>query len=218
MTNIPNNDQAGSAFYGEPSSQLQLLRALRPALVTLTVGGNDVGFVDILNTCMHAPPDCLEVYGAGTGHDLLDARIDSLGDFLPKAYQDIANAAGGADKVYVVTYPGIFAPGDPNDPTASDCTGFLSAQRTWLRPKVTRLAGVIKASAAEAHVHVIDVSGLFAGHEACAPDGFVTLPNVFYLNSWPAVDNWFHPDRAGYDALSREVASHVTVTSVVVGS
>ncbi|MEV4325292.1 SGNH/GDSL hydrolase family protein [Microbispora rosea] len=212
LTDIPNNEQAGSAFFGEPSTQLQLLRALRPRLVTLTVGGNDVGFADIINTCLHSPPSCLEVYGAGSGQDKLDARIDSLKSFLTTAYQDIAAAAGGADKVYVVTYPGILTPPDESgDPTATDCVGMTNATRRWLRPKVTRLAGVIKAAATEAHIHSIDISGLFDGHEACTGDPYITLPNLLYAGSWPAADNWFHPNQAGYDAMSRQIARQITI-------
>lgn len=111
-----------------------------------------------------------------------------------------------------MTYPGILTPPDESgNPTATDCVGMTNATRRWLRPKLTRLVGVIKAAATEAHIHAIDISGLFDGHEACTGDPYITLPNLLYAGSWSAADNWFHPNQAGYDAMSRQIARQITI-------
>ncbi|MEW1839192.1 SGNH/GDSL hydrolase family protein [Nonomuraea angiospora] len=201
--NVPNNANAGSAYYREPALQISLLRALRPKFVTVTVGGNDVGFADILNSCLHTP-SCLEVYHAfDTPHDHIDRRIDSLRPLLKDAYDKIAEAAGGTAKVYVVTYPNVLGSGPPGeDPALTDCTGIGRNVRHWLRDKTIRMAQTIRAAAVDAKVHVIDLSALFAGHELCADAPYATAPNVWEALDTRLVDNWFHPNFDGYLAMT----------------
>src|SRR5262249_1483168 len=71
---------AESTYYGEANSQLDLLRALQPKVVTVTIGGDDAGFADVLRACLlRATNSCSSFFANPvTGQDQVDARIQSL--------------------------------------------------------------------------------------------------------------------------------------------
>ncbi|MBE3016084.1 hypothetical protein IL992_44100 [Microbispora sp. NEAU-D428] len=212
LPNSPNPDRAGSDYYSEPVFQLDLLRALKPRLVTVTVGGNDLGFADVIVTCMNAPP-CKDGFSNGAGRpDKIDVRVSSLRPLLLSAYLKIAEAAGGADKVYVVTYPGPVAYDPSRSGDTFDCSGIVNSDRQWLVPKGAALAAAISAAAADAGVHAIDIHTLFAGQEACV-GGYVTWPELEKAPglSYSVIDNWFHPSRFGYEAMAQAINDRITL-------
>lgn len=208
----PNPDGAGTGYYDELAPQIALLKALRPSLVTMTIGGNDMGFADVVQTCyvrgVLIGGFCQSNDFTLNGKDLLDGRIQSLGAVLKYTYSQVAAAAGGGSKVYVVTYPSILA--DPS--TTNDlCTGLFDSDINWLRPKVGELAGVIKTAAANAGVHAIDISTVFAGHELCTATPYATEPDINAISlgvfdTTSQRDNWYHPNAAGSQAIANAVA------------
>jgi hypothetical protein len=125
----------------------------------------------------------------------------------------VADAAGGASRVWVVTYPSPIAQ-DPNAaPDASRCSGLLNSTSDWLAGKVTELTSVITSAAASTGVHVIDISGVFHGHEACSGSSYVTEPD-WLRAPWLSVsqlDNWLHPNQQGYQAMEAAVAAKIVI-------
>lgn len=218
-TSIPNPDFAGSAYYGEPSYQLDLLRALRPRLVTLTAGGNDLGFADIVQTCFLLS-DCRGNFTTSNpAQDLVDNRINSLIPFLREAYSDVTAAAGSQANVYVLTYPSAISDDmdvSDSNPSGTDCSGLSQTNRDWLYPKVAELAGAIKEAAVGTTVQVIDISTLFSGNDMCAATPYATAPDLNLikqgqLSGTPVIDNWFHPNIAGYAAIEQYIVNKISV-------
>ncbi|HEV2375230.1 MAG TPA: GDSL-type esterase/lipase family protein, partial [Streptosporangiaceae bacterium] len=206
-----NYDAAGSAYFGEPTSQLDLVRALHPKVVTLTVGGNDAGFADIIETCIFQQP-CASWFANPSGPDKVDERIMSLKPLLADAYNDV-KAAAGTSNVYVVTYPSPIAYDSGQSGGSSDCTYMINSDRQWLMAKQPELNNTIIAAAKQAGIHYIDLGSLFAGHDACSGTPYANAPDLpvpISCNTTSCIDNWFHPNKFGFQAMEQAVAAKIT--------
>jgi lysophospholipase L1-like esterase len=154
-------------------------------LITLTIGGNDVNFAGILQDCV-----VLQVLSNTCDNDLnnvVSAIKNELGP-LTSVYKAIKQQAQNA-KIVVLTYPKIF-------PTTT-CSGtgrVTPDQLNKINAAWSQFNGVIKSAAASAGVTVVDVEGLFAGHDVCS--------NTPYANAFLAGDPHasYHPTAAGYAA------------------
>lgn len=169
-----------AALPGEPGSRL----------ITLTVGGNDVGFADELITCLTPFVSCLD------REPVIQARIDGLHDELVDLYRSIQAAAPG-DEIIVGGYPMLV----PDPSVRSDCralTRFLSeGERQMIRRLGVELNDAIDAAAEAAGVRSAstELEEVFDGHEACAngPDDWLYGLKL----SWP--DGADGPDAAQPD-------------------
>ncbi|MEV6491258.1 SGNH/GDSL hydrolase family protein [Actinoplanes sp. NPDC051633] len=152
-------------------------------LVSITIGGNDVGFASTMITCtlvseagcQAAVDDAVE-----TGETVLPGKLDSL-------YAGIAGRAPNA-RVLVLGYPLLF------DETAPSCgfAGLSVAKRRAINQGDRELNAVIADRASAAGFEFVDVTDDFAGHGACSAqpwiNGLVILPPT----------NSFHPNGSGY--------------------
>lgn len=157
---------SGAALPDMPA-QVAALAALSDGtgdrLVTVTVGGNDVGFADELINCLTPFVSC-----AGREQTLL-ARTQALVEPLAQLYDEIQAAAPG-DEVIVGGYPFLV----PDPAVRSDCpalTGLLStAERQMIRRVGAALNDAVDAAAEVAGVRsaASALETTFTGHEACA--------------------------------------------------
>jgi lysophospholipase L1-like esterase len=150
----------GRAGSDQPERQQSQLGRISgsPDIITVTIGGNDLGFRSILEDCIVS--DCVARYHRPSG-DVLDARIDKLARRLPAAYRAIQAAAPRARTV-VVDYPKLFADGKRNCAALDRIT---PAEGDYLNGKVVRADVAILDAAREAGVTGIDVSTALQGRE-----------------------------------------------------
>ena len=150
-------------------------------LVTLTIGGNDAGFVHVMTTCVLLPTSfCVSaIKGA-------EAKIrSSLPGELDRVLAAISARAPDA-RVVVLGYP------DPYDLSkSSSCVGLSSTDRTDLDQAANQLDGQIQAAARRHGDVFADVRPAFAGHQIC--------DSGRWLNSvdWLDIGASYHPNAAG---------------------
>jgi hypothetical protein len=161
--------------------------------VTITVGGNDIGFVDVITECA-LPSWASHCFKAirdarrATRH-VLPGRLDTL-------YDDIATGAPGA-KVVVVGYPRLF-----NGHDCSPLTFFSRKEIERLNASADLLDQTI-GTRADAHgFDFVDPRSAFVGHALCDADPW--LNNLTY-----PVEESFHPKVAGQAAYADLVAGHL---------
>lgn len=168
-------------------------------LVTVTVGGNDAGFVEVVGQCVIDVDPCRNLDAE------VEASLAKLGTTLEAAYRQIKAAAPGA-RLLVVGYPQVVA--DPAKADVDTCPAGASPfpgrritadDARWLRDKGTRLSDVISKAARAAGAQYVDVAADFAGHEACSADPWLTGVVLTDLKSS------FHPTVAGQAELARLV-------------
>lgn len=168
-------------------------------LVTVMVGGNDVGFASVLGACVLDAVPCAR----------LDAQVESdlgrLGPALEGAYRAIRARAPHA-RLLVVGYPQVVA--DPATVNVDACPAVAAPvpgrritadDARWLRDKGARLSAVVSAAAKAAGATYVDVARDFGGHEVCTADPWVS--GVMLVNLTAS----FHPTVAGQAELARLV-------------
>ncbi|WNV83816.1 SGNH/GDSL hydrolase family protein [Umezawaea sp. Da 62-37] len=168
------------------------LPALTPetGLVTLTVGGDDIGFSDVMSTCaLKSDRDCKQaVDQAGViTRDELPGRLSQL-------FAAVERASPGARTV-LLGYPRLFEPGSCPD-------GLSEAKRTAVNAGADLLADVTRSAADRAGVTYVDMRQPFAGHGLCSAEswlGGVADP----------VEDSYHPTKQGQVAYLRALESAV---------
>ncbi|MGW3442627.1 SGNH/GDSL hydrolase family protein [Streptomyces sp. NPDC001076] len=157
------------------------LSAVTPAtrLVTLGIGGNDIGFGSLITTCVksgvvyrleqrivggaatdRAP--CRSRYTAD-GTDEVGGRIRTAGARLSGVLDDIRRRAPAA-RVYVVGYPAIL----PADGTDCAALGLAPGDVSYLRAKERQLNAALRERAGAAGAGYVDTYTPSRGRDACA--------------------------------------------------
>ncbi len=149
-------------------------------LVTVTVGGNDAGFSDVIQTCtLGSDSDCTN--RVNTAKTYVNNTLPPL---LTNTYNAIKAKAPGA-RLVVLSYPRFYTvPG-------SCWVGLSDTKRTAINSGADTLASVIQSRAASAGATFVDVRPSFVGHNICSS-------NDDYLHSltWPVIES-YHPTVAG---------------------
>jgi hypothetical protein len=137
----------------------------RTTVVSLTIGGNDIGFSEVAQSCITLNPfshPCLDRYDSG-GVDQLKARIEATAPKVAAVLQGI-HARSPSAKVYVVNYPAIFPE------TGSGCwpqmpIGFQDVP--YLRSTEQRLDAMLATQAAANGATLVNWYNASIGHDAC---------------------------------------------------
>ena len=133
----------------------------RTQLVTLTVGGNDLGFVAVATACAAGPSVVpgghrrrpRAARPAPTGPSVLATR-------LAATYGAVATAAPRAD-ILVTGYPYLFEPPVPGQPNAAVVLALNNATAAL---NATIKATVAATAGAGVEISYVDVTAGFAGH------------------------------------------------------
>jgi lysophospholipase L1-like esterase len=179
----------GSATQPDQIAALAALRP-RPKVVTITIGGNDVGFGPVLATCVAA--DCVKAV-----HDSELLALTVLPGRLAETYRAV-HAAVPRARLVVVGYPSLVP---RSDAEVTGCPWLSSDERAALARGGRVLDAVIAVEAWRAHATYVDVRRAFRGHELCSKDpwlvpiGFPGVPPSAYA----------HPNPAGQAAIAAAV-------------
>lgn len=169
-------------------------------LVTITIGGNDIGFAPVLAGCTVArsDQDCATLVG---GAEWLARYV--LPVRLAKVYLTVRARAPHA-KVVVLGYPRLFDP----SPTCPNPLVPNAARRAVLNHGADVLDASIRSTAGALGLRYADVRDAFAGHGVCSAQPWIVAPT-----SVPPAPNIYHPNAAGYrdgylPALDAAAGSH----------
>ena len=177
------------------SSQLGALNS-GTSLVSITIGGNDVGFSNVMETCvLDSTSTCVSAVDTAESEarSQLPAKLDSV-------YSAIRSDAPHAH-VVVMGYPELY-----DLSNSWFCIGLSTTDRTDLNQAADILDGVIQAQAAAYDFTYVDVRPYFSGHELC-DFGSEWLHSVNLLD----ISESYHPTASGqedayYPALEAGVA------------
>jgi lysophospholipase L1-like esterase len=179
------------------------LDALSPdtTLVTLTVGGNDIGFSDILTQCLARSGDqpggaACRAHFTRSGRDLLGARIAATAPKLAAVLRDIGRRAPAAT-LLVVGYPTILPGSGAGCPEAPFSAGDIA----YLNRTFRALDGMLEQQARAAGDRFVDTAASSVGHDVCAPPASRWVEGR--APSSPAAA--FHPNAAGMRNTGEQV-------------
>ena len=160
--------------YDEPAPQLDRA-GITPDLdlVTFTIGGNDVGFSDVVKICIWRN-DCTNgryrIPGTNIGGSVVDstnARIDDLEFTLGGLYLDLLGRVSPETSVWTSSYPHLVE----NDDFCGKLSFFGPAEKRFFRSGVNRMASRIESASTDAGIHFFDAREAFTGHEVCGSQG-----------------------------------------------
>jgi lysophospholipase L1-like esterase len=173
---------SGARVADVQNNQLGSLNA-NTAHVTVSVGGNDAGFADVITACARPWP-----YTCWTEINNANAVIqNTLPGRLNGLYGAIRSRAPNA-KVIVVGYPRIF-----NGEECNFLARISPGEQAELNKTADLLATTISGRAAAAGFTFVDVRSAFTGHAVCDDTEWVNGLSNPILES-------YHPNRSGQSA------------------
>jgi lysophospholipase L1-like esterase len=134
-------------------------------VVSLTIGGNDIGFSEIAQSCITLNPfssPCKNKYDPG-GHDQISERIEATAPKVAAVLQGIHSRSPQA-RVFVVNYPAIF-PETGNGCWPQMPISFSDAP--YLRAKEQQLDAMLATQAAANGATLANWYQASIGHDAC---------------------------------------------------
>jgi lysophospholipase L1-like esterase len=170
-------------------------------LVTLSIGGNDIGFSDLAQDCVSVLPfgsPCRDRYTRGG--DQISARIAATAPKVAAALQGI-HARSPLAKVLVVNYSAIF----PH--SGNGCWPRMPvtpADVRWLREKQVQLNAMLATQAAANAATIVDVYGASQGRDACAGSGTRWVEPYIPGNAAAPL----HPNLRGMQAMAAMVVAN----------
>jgi lysophospholipase L1-like esterase len=168
-------------------------------LVTITAGGNNIGFGNIVTYCgalAFGDTRAAEACAAATAY--AEAQLSGpLYDDLVAMIKAVQDAAPNAD-VVVTGYPYLF---DPIPPGATDALSLFIYQATDL---ADTLNATIEAAALATKTEYVDVADDFAGHGVNSATGD---PWINLDLTKPLSPENFHPNAEGYEAYFTAIYS-----------
>lgn len=170
-------------------------------LVTLTIGGNDIGFSDLAEDCVSVLPfgsPCRDRYTRGG--DQISARIAATGPRVD-AVLDAIRLRSPLAKVLVVNYSAIF----PH--SGSGCWPRMPVTPrdvAWLRSKHEELNAMLASQAGANGATVVNVYGASVGRDACAGSGTRWVEPYIPANAAAPL----HPNLRGMQAMAAMVVAN----------
>ncbi len=174
-------------------------------VITLTVGGDDLGFAHTLWWCV--ANGCLAVPA-----DILQQTRDQLSSGLSAALTKLRLQAPNAT-MFLLGYPRLFVDGGQECQDLSVVTSGLTfklsrSDQQNLNVRGDALNAVLQEVAAEEGVHFVPVS--FQGHELCSGgQRYLWGTKVSLPESDNTDQSRFHPTRAGQQSYARALQSYL---------
>lgn len=191
--------QSGSGT--APAPQFEALGP-QTRLVTLGIGGNDIGFTEIVTTCVVKSGDtssatpCKDAF-TKNGQDVLTERIQTAAGKIDAVLRTIHEKSPQA-RVLLVGYPAILPEtGDGCPAQFPVATGDLG----YLRGVLHALNTMISERATAGNATYVDTYAPAVGHDVCTPSGTKWIEGLTPQS--PAAQ--VHPNALGHEGMAAVV-------------
>ena len=189
--------------------QLDFVKKYQPKIITLSIGGNDMGFTEILKACT------LPAISGSTCYNSYEDRLELINFINTQVYPKLIDtynrlkAAGSPDmRIYVVGYPQIAKP-------YGSCAlnvRLNNDEVIFSQLIIDYLDRVIKVASDKTGVFYIDTQNAFFGHRLCEADPGSVAVNGFTAGNdrpgrigGPIGDESYHPNDFGYQLLENKI-------------
>jgi len=205
LTDVSCSGATTTALAGPQGAQPPQLDALGADtdVVTLTIGGNDLGFSNNLATCAGLTSKdptghpC-RTFFTSDGPDLLAQRVNDIAPKITAALDAVRQRAPHA-KVLVVGYPDLFP--DDGFGCTSSAVPLAAGDFAYLRDTEKKLNAMLASRASANRAGYVDTYTSTVGHDMCRPAGERWIePLVATAPAAPA-----HPNAQGQQAMAAAV-------------
>lgn len=185
-----------------------------PTVATISLGGNDIGFGDIVTACIinkffRGFESCnTDRFDREQVANSIDAEIPRLA----ATFRSIKQNLGGDQKLYVIGYPKIV---NYTNMLCSLNTPMDQNEREFADHLVDYLNEAVRIAASQAGARFLDMSSAFVNsdhdYRLCGDDvykavnGIITAHDSSRKSSDPVAHESFHPNKLGHSLLAQQV-------------
>ena len=192
--------------------QLEFVKKYKPAVVTLTGGGNDVGFADVLRYC--ASPQIFQSSTCSYANN--EAAQSLLKSSIHNQYANMVNlvsmirSVSPLTKIYVIGYPQFVA-----EPGLLGCglnaAALNSAEIEMIRKMVVEMNDVLWLAAKDSGVQFVDIENSLEGGQICGGGKYMTgLWGAGLMEvSMGGSSEIFHPNHYGHGRIAETIKQRV---------
>lgn len=219
---INMKDEAIKNFIPGRATQIEFVEKYKPKIVTISIGGNDVGFADVVKECVLAISECDYASKEDSSKRFSKAwQVRQLTDELADLYTEIHKASVNT-KIYVLGYSKLMK----KDGQCSPFFGFNDNEREFMDESFSYVNDVIEAAAKRAGVTYLDVENALGEAMHCgsedpnAANGVVLGDDLALQDgSFRIIGNeTYHPNQYGHAKISRRIAHKVNDINCQPGS
>ena len=195
--------------------QYKFIEKFQPKSISITIGGNDVGFGSMLSGCVTKGIDNTTCSWATTDKAAKGREIQAVYSKLRSTYSKLKQSSGNST-LYVLSYPQFIS-------TSNKCelnVQLNSVEREFVRKSVTYINDVIEQAAKAEGAVYIDIENSLQGYELCsgakdkAVNG-ITLGDdmgvgvsVFGKELFLIGNESFHPNQYGHSLIAAYIKSN----------
>ena len=182
--------------------QIEFVKKYQPKVITLTAGGNDVGFGKKIKDCVHYIKSVGTCDWAKDEMNTLGSQIKGQFDRLVELYKELKAASPGA-KIYAIGYPQFI-----NDAELAACglnAGAIDLDERRMIVRATQYMNeVIEAAARKAGVKYVDISRALDGGKMCEKHQAYMTGIVGF-----GEQESYHPNKFGHTMIFAEIAKQL---------
>jgi lysophospholipase L1-like esterase len=191
----------------EPTPQLADVTG-NTKLVTVTIGGNDLGFGDKLKGC---------IIGSCSRPLLADSLLFTTKVQLSQLYRGIRGQMASDGYLFVLSYPQFLPnPDEGERPNLFSCFGtdisFSMEDLSEMARATRQVRDTIRDAVADAvaltgdtHIRFVDMLDVFRGHRICSTDEWSTGYR------FPELGGSFHPNARGHQAIAERLSGEMNL-------
>jgi lysophospholipase L1-like esterase len=208
INRIVNDSLPGYVLQGYQAYERQ------PSIATISVGGNDIGFGDIVTACI-VNKFFTNMQPCNAGRFDREQVANSIDAEIPKltaTFSSIKQNLSGDQKLYVVGYPKIV---NYSNLLCSLNTPMEQSEREFADNLVSYLNEAIRIAANQAGARFIDMSSAFVdsdhdyrlcgNDEQKAVNGLMTAKNSSRKPGSPVASESFHPNKLGHALMAQQI-------------
>lgn len=207
---------SGSRYIDPQLNVFKNLGGEKADYVTLTLGGNDAKFTDVISEAVKA--STVGILNPSSLSDKLNAiwddfyKEDGIRDNLQQAYTDIANAAGAQAKIIVAGYPKLLNKDGKGMLFTKDAATTVNDSVSRFNAEIEMLVNSAKSSGLK--ICFVSVEEEFDGHEAYSKDAYMNKVEIFKqaedLEEGGFISAYsMHPNKKGAEAYAKCVQAKI---------
>ena len=188
--------------------QIEFVKKYQPKVITLTAGGNDVGFGKKIQSCIDPRVSILTCDWAKNEMDTLGSQIKGQFDRLVGLYKEL-KAASPKSKIYAIGYPQFITDTEPAACGLNAGAIDLDERRMIVRA-TQYMNEVIEAAARKAGVKYVDISQALNGGKMCEKHQ-IYMTGIVGLGEQES----YHPNKFGHTMIFVEIAKQLNHESLL---
>lgn len=203
-----------STFIPGTVPQLEFVKKYRPAVLTLTGGGNDVGFAEVLRYCaapawegLFVDDTCRYAKEKKAYAELVNSIRSQYGTVRRLVHK--IQVTSPLTKIYIIGYPQFIA--QPMITCSFNAAALNGSERQMIREMVTEMNNVLWRAAEDSGATFIDIENSLDGGQLCQGGKYITGLHDLGLEKIRKDDlqEVFHPNAKGHLLMAKAIYQQI---------